>query len=71
MVESLEEGRREERRWMRERALEMDSHQECMGSLLLMGAPPFWWWWLEVEGVWMVEDAEEEGESPEIWEFSW
>lgn len=51
VVESSEEGRREERRWMRERALEMDSHQECMGSLLLIGAPPFWWWWLDVEGV--------------------
>lgn len=29
---SGEEGKREERSWMRERALEMDSHQECIGS---------------------------------------
>lgn len=29
----------EEREWMRERALEMDSHQECIGSSAVDAAP--------------------------------
>lgn len=65
---SGEEGKREERRWMRERALEMDSHQECIGSEewpfggvgeeLLLGRR----WWSE-------EEVEEEGEPPWRWKF--
>lgn len=51
----------DEREWMRERALEMDSHQECIGSSAV-DAAPFPATAPVGLGVGVVEEVEEEGE---------
>lgn len=52
--------RRDERREMRVRALEMDSHQECIGSE--ESGLGFW--------AWAVEEVEDEvGEEVACWKF--
>lgn len=52
----------EEREWMRERALEMDSHQECMGSSVVDAATAPVPLGLGVVVMDEVEEEEEEGE---------
>lgn len=50
----------EEREWMRDRALEMDSHHECMGSSAVDAAPA------EVPvgfGVTVMDDVEEDDDD--------
>lgn len=62
--EEIEGGKMEEREWIRERALEIDSHQECIGSsevvvvVMVLGF-----------GVVAVEDVDEDGELA-LW-FWW
>lgn len=76
-------GKSVDKRWMRDRALEMDSHHECIGSLLLlllvvvvvvvMAVVPLWfrWCWLPLRwlGFWEEEEVveEEEGDPPGMW----
>lgn len=65
---------------MRERALEMDSHQECIGSLwfveevvvvvVVREALPFWRWrYAELPRLLRSDEevVEEEGEPPGMW----
>lgn len=62
--EEIEGGKMEDREWIRERALEIDSHQECIGSsevvvvVMVLGF-----------GVVAVEDVDEDGELA-LW-FWW
>lgn len=61
-------GKSDDKRWIRERALEIDSHQECIGSLLLLlavVAVVVLWLLLRWEEEEVVE--EEEGDPPEMW----
>lgn len=59
---SPSDGRREERERMRERCLETDSHQECIGSLSVV---------VEGGGWCAVEDEVEEEEEGEFVEGLW
>lgn len=71
-------GKSVDKRWMRDRALEMDSHHECIGSLLLllvvllslvvvMAVLPLWFWWCWLPfrwlGFWEEEEVVEEEEG--------